>query len=671
MNSEKKRLTRRSFVKAIATTTVAMSYASNEALRAIAQTSSDTSRDLVLQACATPTPFSRIVFTDGFWAPRIEINRTNTIPQVLHGIQSDGSYFNFAIVAGHSNREYSNNANNSGDVKVFKYLNAIAYSLRIHPDPVLEAHADKLIDQIVAAQDSDGYLCTSIQMTEPSAKLNPPTSHYQMYILGHFIEAGVEYYKTTGKANLLTGALRYLELVRVKIDESENAGYEFMPQHQAIEIALAKLYRLKGQRKHLNMLRWYIEKRGVVPGSVRTQSHVPLLDMREGVGHGVRSGYIWAAVADLASITEDARYAEAARIVWNDLVEKKMFLTGGIGGNHERIGEAYKLGSDSAYNETCSSIAMLLFSHRMAMLYCDGRYMDVVERLLYNAVLSGESLDGRRFFYSNPLKHDGKVKFCRPSRKGAGRTMERQPWYDVPCCPPNLARTMASVGDYMYAVREEYVYVNLYAGSTGKIAVLGEDIGITQETRYPWEGSVRITLTIPVARKFSLCLRIPGWARGEVVSGDLYRFLDMNGESASIWVNGRECRYAVEKGYACIRREWKEADVVELKLPMPIRYVVTNTKVEELSNKVALQRGPLVYAVEEVDNGSIKDLVLSKGQGLISEHLSDLLGGVTVIKGRAERKTGRGGKQQSFTAIPYYAWSNRGVGEMLVWMDRP
>ncbi len=614
-------------------------------------------------------PFEKITFSDNFWAPRIEKTRSKSLSTIVQGMQEDGSYYNFSILAGLYDSEYRNNENHSGDVKAFKLLNAIAYSLRVERDPILETFADAFIEQIIAAQDEDGYLCTRIQLVLKDKKLNPPNSYYQMYILGHYLEAGIEYYKSTGKRKLLDGSLKYLDLVKSKIKNDPGDIARFMPGHQSIEIALAKLYYLTGKKEDLETFRFFMDNRGKDHSNPFLQKNKPLVEMEEASGHAVRGGYTYTAMAHLAAITGEMQYAEASRRLWHDLVERKMFVTGGIGGSQriEGISEAYQLGSEMAYNETCSSIAMLFFTSQMALLYGDGKYMDVAERILYNTILAGVSLEGDRFFYCNPLEHDGIKKFSRPRLEGGERSCQRQTWYEVPCCPPNLARLLLSIGDYMYAVREDSIYVNLFANSTGRIPLSGKDITLRQETAYPWEGSIKLEVSLPATNEFSLCIRIPGWARNQPVPGNLYEYLYESHEKPFLYINDTKIECRVIDGYAVLRRVWQDGDTVRLVLPMPVRYKVANPKINNLSNKVCLQRGPLVYAAEEIDNGNVFGLSLKKSQRFIAEHDKDFLGGVTVIKGKATKKSDN--TEQEFIAIPYYAWCNRGNGKMAVWLD--
>jgi DUF1680 family protein len=386
-------------------------------------------------------------------------------------------------------------------------------------------------------------------------------------------------------------------------------------------------------------------------------------EQSEAVGHAVRATYLYSGMADVAALTGEQAYVDAMDRIWHDVVDKKLYLTGGIGSTSsgEAFGLAYEMPNMTAYNETCAAIGNDYWNHRLFLLHADARYIDVMERTLYNGLLSGVSLDGKSFFYPNPLESAGQH--------------QRSAWFGVACCPGNVTRFLASVPGYVYAQQDETLFVNLFVASTAEVEMAGgRKVKLVQETRYPWDGGVRLTVSPDREGPFEVRLRIPGWARGEAVPSDLYRFADAPGEKPTLRVNGQPMAITLEKGYARVQRRWKAGDVVELGLPMPVRRVVAHPSVQADQGRVALQRGPLVYAAEWADNpgGRVRNLLLAEG-ALQTAFRPDLLGGVQVVTGRAlslaydaEGKVTR--REQDFTAIPYYAWANRGPGEMTVWL---
>ncbi|HEY2931940.1 MAG TPA: beta-L-arabinofuranosidase domain-containing protein [Acidobacteriota bacterium] len=624
-----------------------------------------------------PVPFTAVHFNDVFWAPRIEINRTVTIPFAFQKCEETGRVDNFLRAAAALRGEVSGDKKLPGypfdDTDLYKVIEGASYALSVHPDPKLEAYVDGLIEKIAAAQEKDGYLY-------PARTIDPEHPHrwagakrwelervdsHELYNLGHLYEAAAAHYQATGKKSLLEIALKTAEL----LDRTFGPGKESIwPGHQITEMGLVKLYRVTGDERYLTLARFLLDARGPdgTRGSGRTynQSHAKVVDQTEAVGHAVRATYMYSGMADVAALTGDASYINAIGKIWENVAGKKLYITGGIGatGSGEAFGINYQLPNMSAYNETCAAVGNDFWNHRLFLLHADARYIDVMERTLFNGLISGVSLDGKTFFYPNPLESKGQH--------------QRSPWFGVACCPGNITRFLASLPGYVYAQRGDTLYVNLYVSSTADIS-LDKDrtVKLIQETRYPWEGAVKITVNPDKIEKFTINMRVPGWARNEVVPSDLYRFVDKVEEPVVLKINGKSVAFRLEKGYAGLTRQWKKGDVIELALPMPVRRVAANEQVAADRGRVALQRGPIVYCAEWPDNldSHVRNLVLPDTTKLMAEYRPDLLNGVVVIKGRALGLAydGQGKaikKEQDFTAIPYYAWANRGQGEMTVWI---
>ncbi|MDQ3929160.1 MAG: glycoside hydrolase family 127 protein, partial [Chloroflexota bacterium] len=468
-----------------------------------------------------------------------------------------------------------------------------------------------------------------------------------------------------GKRDLLDVALRSADL----LDRTFGPGKKSIwPGHPVTEIGLVKLYRVTGDDRYLQLAKFMADERGPDgrEGSGReyNQSHAPVVEQSEAVGHAVRATYLYAGMADVAAMTGESRYIETLDRMWQDVVGRKLYVTGGIGATAqgEAFGPAYHLPNLTAYSETCAAIANIFWNHRLFLLHADARYIDVLERSLYNVLLAGVSLEGIAFFYDNPLESDG--------------THQRSPWFECACCPSNVARFLPALPGYVYAQQDDTIYVNLFVAGSAEIQLAsGQVVTLTQETRYPWDGRVRLAVKASTPEPFTIKVRIPGWACDEVVPGDLYRFVDKLEESARITLNSEPVDMRVDQGYVSLTRTWQPGDVIECDLPMPVRQVVAHEQVEADRGRVALQRGPLVYCVEWTDNpdGSVRDLVLPDSSTFAAEWKPDLLNGVIVLKGRALRqRLGDSGQpvltEQDFTAIPYYAWAHRGPGEMLVWL---
>ena len=629
-----------------------------------------------------PVPFTAVHFQDGFWLPRLETNRTVTIPYCFSKCEETGRIENFKVAGGLSDKAWRGGAG-FDDSDVSKIIEGAAYSLAVKPDAKLEAYLDQLIGYYAAAQEKDGFLYTywtarhtvkdpkRVACRPEKERWDNIASAHQLYNAGHMYEAAVAHYQATGKRTLLEIALRNADLVCSEFNEN---GRRDPPGHQEIEIGLAKLYRVTGQKKYLDQAKFFLEQRGRATGrrlyGPYSQDHKPVVEQSEAVGHAVRANYMYAGMADVAALTGDSGYLQAVGRLWENVVGRKLYLTGGVGarGGGEAYGDDYELPNLTAYCETCAAIANCLWNHRMFLLHGDGKYIDVLERSLYNGVLSGIGLDGKSFFYPNPLESDGRHA--------------RSPWFGCACCPSNICRFMPSIPGYVYAVRGDELFVNLYVGGKADFELGRQKLTITQQTRYPWDGtiSLRIEPQQPPTR-FVLKLRIPGWAQGKPVPSDLYRYLDDHPEQPSLKLNGQPLPCQPTAGYVAIDRQWQSGDTVELSFPMPVRRVVAHPAVEDCRGKVALERGPIVFCVEHADvpQGKVLNLLLPDDAVLQSRFRPDLLSGVQVIEGTAQstrfEKTADGGKriqQQpvNFTAIPYYAWAHRGQGEMTVWLAR-
>ncbi|MCX6577073.1 MAG: glycoside hydrolase family 127 protein [Candidatus Aminicenantes bacterium] len=636
-----------------------------------------------------PVPFTRVAVSDAFWLPRIETNRTVTIPFLLKKNEETGRIDNFAIAGGLIKGKYKGERYN--DTDVYKTIEGAAYSLLMHPDAELDTTLDGVIAKIAAAQEPDGYLFTArtADPAHPQPGIGPErwveenVSH-ELYNAGHLYEAAVAHFQATGKRTLLDVAVRNADLVASVYGPDKRRGF---PGHQGIELALVKLYRVTGNEKYLNLAAYFLDQRGhdvkltqypsgnrfaIYNDAEQIQAHKPIFEQDEAVGHAVRAAYMFTGMADVAALTGDLKYFEAIQRLWENVVDKKMYLTGGIGARHdrERFGANYELPNLTAYAETCASIGNAFWNHRMFLLTGEAKYLDVMERVIYNGVISGVSLDGNTFFYANPLESDGKFKF------NEGRLV-RAPFFGTACCPGNISRFIPSFPGYVYAVKDDAVYAALFVGGTAKIAVKGNTIGIKQETRYPWDGAVKMTLEPEKTGEFAVHIRIPGWAENRPVPGDLYQYLDKSDDKIMLRINGSSVALNMDKGFARVRRNWKKGDVIELALPMPVRRVVAIEAVKDNKGKVALERGPLVYCAEWPDNGGrALNLRLADNAQIEPEFRPDMLKGIVVLKGKAldvtknaDGSTG-GQKEQDFLAIPYYAWAHRGPGEMAVWIAR-
>lgn len=633
-----------------------------------------------------PVPFTDVHFTDGLLHDRQEVNTKVTMPFALRQLESSGRLRNFDLAADTMKRRAEGDTTFQhrpptqypfDDTDVYKALEGAAFCLSVQPDPELQKELEKMIARIAAAQEPDGYLYTFRTMhpdfpghdfVGQERWVKATSVSHEFYNAGHLYEAGTAYMQATGCSSLLDISLKNAELIHRDFGNGQDT---IVPGHQVIEMGLAKLYRQTGDSRWLDLAQIFLESRGRKPGVRGVQNHLPVVDQREAVGHAVRANYQYSGMADIAALKNDARYLEAIHALWDNVVGKKLHITGGVGARYagEAYGDNYELPS-RCYNETCAAIAFLYWNHRMFLLEGDGKYMDVFERTLYNGFLSGVSLSGDRFFYPNTLEYDGQET---NNHGHAGRA----PWFGCACCPPNLMRMMASLSGYAYAVRDEKLYVNLYAQGDAQAEVQGNAVKVTQETEYPWKGGIKLTVEPAAASDFTLCLRIPGWVRGKPVPTDLYAYQDPTPATYRIQVNGEPIQPRVESGFAMISRTWKAGDVVELNLSMPVRRVVGNPKVEAIRDQVALERGPIVYAFEGIDNDdSVFDIALTSDAQVTPAHKPELLGGATLLNVTgAQRVTLQKNGELTVepsdaVAIPYALWNNRGLSPMGVWLGR-
>jgi DUF1680 family protein len=629
-----------------------------------------------------PVPFTAVEIADGFWSPRLDTNRKVTLPHDFDKCERTGRVANFAVAGGLVPGAFVGRYG-FDDSDVYKVLEGASYTLALHPDPELARTVDAVVAKIAAAQQDDGYLYTAGTIPTlaetPICCVSRPRwadirSGHELYDAGHLYEAAVAYYQATGRRTLLDVALRNADLLLRTFGPD---GRHDVPGHQEVELGLVKLARVTGQRKYLDLARFFLDQRGRPEGhelyGPYSQDDRPVAEQSEAEGHAVRAGYMYSAMADVSALTGDREYLAALDRLWQDVVSRKLYLTGGVGARRENegFGAAYELPNRTAYAETCAAIASAMWNHRMFLLSGDARYLDVMERVVYNGVLSGVSLDGERFFYPNPLASDGKEKFNQ------GQAAGRSPWFDCSCCPTNLARFLPSIAGYVYASRGRELFVNLFVAGRATVGLDGLTVKLRQETRYPWDGRVRITLDPERPDELTLRVRVPGWARGRPVPSDLYRYTDGAAEPFTVAVNGEPVAPELDHGFAVLQRRWSPGDTVDLDLPMPARRVLSDKRVEADAGRVALERGPLVYCAEAVDNGGgVFDLVLPDDAPLTARSRPDLLGGVTVITGRAlGLHPGADGRsvvtrEQDFVAVPYALWANRGVGEMAVWLPR-
>ena len=609
------------------------------AVAAFSGCSSETENDTMKMI--TPVNFSDVLIKDGFWTPRLQSHKDVTMGVCIDQIENQTgrirNYENAALKQGEHSGIYFD------DSDVYKALEGMAYSLQNIPDPVLEAKCDEWIDKFAAAQEEDGYINTFYTLTGLENRWENMDKH-EMYCAGHMIEAGVAYYNVTGKRKLLDVCIRMADHMMSLFGPGKR---HWVPGHEEIELALVKLYQATGEKKYLDFSEWLIEERGHGHGSNAVskgeegkkkwhlgyhQDDAPVREMSEIAGHAVRAMYLYCGMADVAAYTGDQGYIDALNRLWDDVVLRNMYITGGIGqsASNEGFTNDYSLPNLSAYCETCASVGMVYWNWRMNQFTGDSKYADVMERSMYNGALAGISLEGDLFFYVNPLESVG--------------THHRKPWYGCACCPSQICRFLPSIGNYIYGVSQDAVWVNLYMGNTAEVKVAGKDVTLTQETNYPWDGAIALTVGTKSAVKTQMRMRIPDWCKNYTLA-----------------VNGTAVDAPVEKGYAVIDRKWKNGDKIELVLDMPVEVVAADPRVKENEGRRAIQRGPLVYCLEEVDNkDGYEDLRIAEDASFTTEFKPDFLRGVVTITAKTD--------DQTLNYIPYYSWDNREAGRMQVWV---
>lgn len=600
-------------------------------------------------------PFWDVQVADGFWSARLQANRKTTIPAIFKFCESTKRIDNFSIAAKQKEGKFT--GLHFDDSDVYKAVEGAAYMLKAHPDAKFEKYVNGVIAKIAAAQQPDGYLDTyfTIARTDQRFKHIQKNQRHELYCMGHMIEAGAAHYEVTGKKNLLNVAIKLADHIDSIFGPDKRRE---VPEHQQLESALIRLYRITGDKRHLKLGQFFIDQRGA-PGRRKNhsnQDHMPVRKQSEVVGHAVRAMYNCMGLADLYMEIGDAELLAACKRMWENTTNRKMYVTGGVGatGSGEAFGKNYQLPNATAYAETCGSIGLVYYAHRMWQISPEGDYIDVLERALYNGALGGVSLAGDEFFYVNRLSTVGGKKW------GAVRFK----WFHCACCPSNICRFIPAVPGYAYGHRSDDLYVNLYLPGSAEVKMDAQTVTLVQQTRYPWDGAVEIAVKPAKTAKFTVKLRIPSWARGKPVSGDLYRYANAACKPITLRVNGKDVAIKIDKGYAAISRKWTSGDTISLTLPMPIRRVLAHEKVTGNTGYVALERGPVVYCAEGKDNaGKALQIVLNDGAALKSEYRKQLLGGVTVVTGKL--KSGA-----SLVAIPYFARANRGESQMNVWFGR-
>jgi len=617
-----------------------------------------------------PVNFSQVEIQDNFWKPIINKVSTVTLPVCIEQTEVKTPRIrNFEKVAAKKGEKHEGIYFDDSDV--YKALEAIAYSLKNQPNATLEKKTDEWIDKIAAAQLPDGYLNTYYTLNGIDKRWTDMEKH-EDYCAGHLIEAAVAYYNTTGKRKLLDVAIRVAD----NIDNTFRLkNVPWVSGHEEIELALVKLYKTTGNKKYLELADWYLQQRGrghgkgVIWDQMKApeycQDKVPVKEQKDITGHAVRAMYLYTGAADVGAAMNDDGYMNAMKSLWEDVVYRNMYITGGIGssGSNEGFSVDYDLPNENAYCETCASVGMVFWNQRMNLLTGDAKYTDVLERSLYNGALDGLSLSGDRFFYGNPLASRGNYS--------------RSEWFGCACCPSNIARLVESVGNYIYTKSDDAVWVNLFIGSTASISLKNSKLKISQTTKYPWDGDIQISVIPEKQSKFGLYIRIPGWSRNQPVPGDTYTFIETDASNFTLSINGKPENCKPENGYVFIDRIWKKGDKINLNLPMPVRRVKANDQVKEDRNSVALQRGPLVYCFEHPDNGAqTKSIIIPDNAKFNAEFKPGLLNGVVVLNGSAPVVSVSpdglivSTENKPVMAIPYYSWANRGPGSMQIWMPR-
>lgn len=613
-----------------------------------------------------PVNIQHVKLTDDFWLPIIKRVQEKTIQYAIDKCEEEGRMDNFLIAGGKMEGSVKG-AMPFDDSDLYKIIEGASNSLISAPNEQLDVLLDSLIAIIKVGQEKDGYLTTwrTIDPAKPPApwvkvkegkRWEYLAMSHELYNAGHLYEAAAVHYKATGKRNFLDIALKNADLICKTFGDAEGE-IKAVPGHEIIETGLIQLYKITNEKKYLNMARYFLDNRGNPENhelyGAYSQDSIPLIDQDEVVGHAVRAVYVYAGMTDIAALQGDKEYEDAVFDLWDNMVDKKMYITGGIGAKHEgeAFGENYELPNLTAYNETCAAIGDVYWNHRLHDLTGDVKYFDVIERTLYNGLISGLSLDGTKFFYPNALESDGVYQF----NQGA---CTRKDWFDCSCCPTNLVRFIPAIPGLIYSKSSDAIFVNLYASNEATVDLAENQIKLTQETNYPWDGKIKMTINPEKSADFALKLRVPGWARNEVLPGDLYTYVNQSQDKINLVVNGKNQDFTIENGYIALSRKWNSSDEIEINFPMEVREVQSSDKVKEDQGKVSLEYGPIVYAVEEIDNKNDFDTIkISEAEDFTVKKENDLLKGVNTIN------------SNNFKAIPYYAWSNRGVGKMKVWLD--
>jgi len=613
----------------------------------------------------SPINIRNVVITDNFWLPKIKIIQDTTIKYAFEKCDEEGRMENFLIAGGKLSGK-TRGKMPFDDTDLYKIIEGASYSLISEPNPLLDAYIDSIIAIIKIGQEPDGYLTTWFTID----RLNPPAwwahpspnrwefeeSNHELYNSGHLFEAAAAHYLATGKKNLLEIALKNADLL---VENFGSDKLKIPPGHQIVETGLIRLYQITNNKKYLELAKFYLDLRGNSNSRKSygeySQDHLPVVDQAEAVGHAVRAVYMYSAMTDVAAIYKDQSYLNAVNKIWDNVVNKKMYITGGLGSRHEgeAFGDNYELPNLTAYSETCAAIGSVYWNHRLFLLTGNSKYYDIIERTLYNGLIAGISLDGKNFFYPNALESDGEYKF----NQGA---CTRQPWFDCSCCPTNMIRFLPSTPGLIYATQNNNLYINLYVSNNSEIILDKNKINISQQTNYPWSGDINISINPEKQTDFTLKLRIPGWTQNNPVPGDLYSYLNQSSKKIILLINGTEENVIIKNGFAEITRTWNKGDKIDLVLPMSVRKVVTNKNVKENLNKVAFEFGPIVYCAEEIDNANISDISIADDIEFKTEEKSILSEDVIVLTGNVDNN--------KVTLIPYYLWSNRGVGKMKVWL---
>lgn len=629
-----------------------------------------------------PVPFTSVKLTDPFWTSRIETNRTATIPASFARCVSTGRVKNFEMAAARSGKFCTTYP--FDDTDIYKTIEGASYSLAVHPDKKLELYLDSLITIVGKAQEPDGYLYTArtIDPLHPQAWagserwVNEQNMSHELYNCGHMYEAAAAHFMATGKRNFLNIAYKNADLLVRTFGPGKR---QVAPGHEIVEMGLVRLYRISGKKEYLDLAKFFIDARGKkdynkksknpFENGIYWQDNTPVVNQGEAEGHAVRAMYLYSGMADVAALTGDKEYLAAIDKIWDNMVSKKIYVQGSIGavGDGERFGDNYELPNTTAYNETCAAIGNVFWNQRMFLLHGDSKYIDLLEKTLYNGLISGVGLDGKSFFYTNAMQI--RDSFTHPDIE-----RERSGWFTCSCCPTNVVRLLPSIPGYMYAQNGKDVYVNLFISGSGNFKVNNKEVKITQQNNYPWDGALAFIIDPASALDMNLRIRIPGWAQDKAIPSDLYAYEKPAAQKIEIKVNGKAVDYQMQNGYAVISKKWKKNDRVELNLPMDVQRVVANDKLKDDNGKIAIQRGPIMYCAEWKDNaGKPSSFIVPKDVVFTPSYNADLLNGVTVLKAEVKSiQVDEAGQNvtttnSTLTAIPYYSWANRGKGEMTVW----